>query len=357
MDQQHDHRRSDPRRGPQSRLDHAGGDHDAGIALAGRYRRGDRHCSRGRHPGRRGARRWVLLGGSHDAGRARPGRLHAGRATAAVGGGARADSPAAIYIREISRTPLLTAEEEIRLAQAREAGIEAATRLAAGWTTRRARSARSGGPRRRGRKDAPDRGEPSPRGVGGPQVHGPGTSRSSTWSRRGTSACSAASRSTTGVGGSASRPTPTGGSARPSPARSPNRVARSAAGPRRRAAQQAVHHRPTLRAQLGREPTPEEIAHTLGIDPDRVGEAFAAARVPISLDSPIGEDGNATIADLIADATARPAEEVEEEIFAPNLCGARQVPDAARSRRAAAPVRTRGRAERGRSWRSATSSE
>jgi RNA polymerase primary sigma factor len=51
--------------------------------------------------------------------------------------------------------------------------------------------------------------------------------------------------------------------------------------------------------------------------------AFAAARVPISLDSPIGEDGSATIADLIADASAPPpAEEVEGEVFAAELLAA-----------------------------------
>jgi Sigma-70 factor, region 1.2 len=37
-----------------------------------------------------------------------------------------ADSPAAIYIREINRTPLLTADEEIRLAQERGECVAAA---------------------------------------------------------------------------------------------------------------------------------------------------------------------------------------------------------------------------------------
>jgi RNA polymerase primary sigma factor len=63
-----------------------------------------------------------------------------------------------------------------------------------------------------------------------------------------------------------------------------------------------------------------EIAQKAGVDPERVREAFRAARVPISLDTPIGEDGDATIADLVADAgPPGPAEQVEEEVFAAEL--------------------------------------
>src|SRR4051812_29969837 len=42
------------------------------------------------------------------------------------------DSPAALYLREISQRPLLTAEEEVELAKQREAGEEAKARVAAG---------------------------------------------------------------------------------------------------------------------------------------------------------------------------------------------------------------------------------
>src|SRR4051812_40520040 len=42
------------------------------------------------------------------------------------------DSPAALYLREISQRPLLTAEEEVELAKQREAGEEAKAKIAEG---------------------------------------------------------------------------------------------------------------------------------------------------------------------------------------------------------------------------------
>ena len=39
-----------------------------------------------------------------------------------------------------------------------------------------------------------------------------------------------------------------------------------------------------------------------GIDPERVREAFQAAKVPISLETPIGDEQESTLADIIADA-------------------------------------------------------
>ncbi|MBM2809316.1 MAG: polymerase, sigma 70 subunit, RpoD subfamily [Chloroflexi bacterium] len=72
-----------------------------------------------------------------------------------------------------------------------------------------------------------------------------------------------------------------------------------------------------LHQELGREPTPAEIGERLGIEPERVREAFRAAKVPISLETPIGEEEESTLADLIADAGARaPAEEAEEVVLA-----------------------------------------
>jgi RNA polymerase primary sigma factor len=58
----------------------------------------------------------------------------------------------------------------------------------------------------------------------------------------------------------------------------------------------------------------------MGIEPERVREAFRAAKVPISLETPIGEEHESTLADLIADAGARaPAEEAEEGVLAHTL--------------------------------------
>lgn len=71
-----------------------------------------------------------------------------------------------------------------------------------------------------------------------------------------------------------------------------------------------------LERELGRQPTPAEIGEQLGISGERVAEAFAAARVPISLETSISDEGDSTLADLVADDLGRgPAEEAEETVF------------------------------------------
>jgi len=71
-----------------------------------------------------------------------------------------------------------------------------------------------------------------------------------------------------------------------------------------------------LEGDLGRPPTPHEIGERIGMDPERVREAFRAARVPLSLETPIGEEQESTLADVIADAAARaPADEAENEVL------------------------------------------
>jgi RNA polymerase primary sigma factor len=71
-----------------------------------------------------------------------------------------------------------------------------------------------------------------------------------------------------------------------------------------------------LERELGRQPTPAEIGAQLGITGERVEEAFRAARVPISLETSIGDEGDSTLADMVADEFGRgPAEEAEEIVF------------------------------------------
>jgi len=60
----------------------------------------------------------------------------------------------------------------------------------------------------------------------------------------------------------------------------------------------------SLAAELGRQPTVEEVAEHLEIDPERITEARQAARMPLSLETPIGEDGDLTRGDLIGDELA-----------------------------------------------------
>ncbi|HLS49842.1 MAG TPA: RNA polymerase sigma factor [Actinomycetaceae bacterium] len=62
---------------------------------------------------------------------------------------------------------------------------------------------------------------------------------------------------------------------------------------------------------LGREPTPEELAKELDMTPERVVEVQKYGREPISLHTPLGEDGDSEFGDLIEDAEAVvPAEAV-----------------------------------------------
>jgi RNA polymerase primary sigma factor len=80
-----------------------------------------------------------------------------------------------------------------------------------------------------------------------------------------------------------------------------------------------------IEAETGRPATTEEIGQRLGVPPEKIQEAFRAARVPISLESPVGEEGEATLADLIADAASRaPAEEAEDHFLAQTLDSALQ---------------------------------
>ena len=62
---------------------------------------------------------------------------------------------------------------------------------------------------------------------------------------------------------------------------------------------------------LGREPTPEELATQLDMTPEKVIEVEKYGRVPISLHTPLGEDGDSEFGDLIEDSEAiQPAEAV-----------------------------------------------
>jgi RNA polymerase primary sigma factor len=55
---------------------------------------------------------------------------------------------------------------------------------------------------------------------------------------------------------------------------------------------------------LGREPTPEELAVALEMTPERVIEVQKYGREPISLHLPLGEDGDSEFGDLIEDSEA-----------------------------------------------------
>ena len=66
---------------------------------------------------------------------------------------------------------------------------------------------------------------------------------------------------------------------------------------------------------LGREPTPEEIAAEMGITPQRVREIQKISQEPVSLHSPVGDEGDTTLAEFIEDDGAVAPDEAVGEIM------------------------------------------
>ncbi len=65
-----------------------------------------------------------------------------------------------------------------------------------------------------------------------------------------------------------------------------------------------IRHQRQLLQRLGREPSPEEIAREMGIDEERVREILKIAQEPVSLETPIGEEEDSHLGDFIEDEEA-----------------------------------------------------
>ena len=59
-----------------------------------------------------------------------------------------------------------------------------------------------------------------------------------------------------------------------------------------------------LIGELGREPTPQELAHTMMLTPQKVLEIQQYTREPISLDRTVGDEGDSQLGDFIEDSEA-----------------------------------------------------
>ena len=59
-----------------------------------------------------------------------------------------------------------------------------------------------------------------------------------------------------------------------------------------------------LTLELGREPAPEELAAEMDVEPARVYEMLAISQQPVSLETPVGAQGDSEIGELIEDASA-----------------------------------------------------
>jgi RNA polymerase primary sigma factor len=56
--------------------------------------------------------------------------------------------------------------------------------------------------------------------------------------------------------------------------------------------------------EIGRAPTPEELAHKLHMPVEKVRKTLKIAREPLSLETPIGDEGDSNLGDLIEDKNA-----------------------------------------------------
>ena len=56
--------------------------------------------------------------------------------------------------------------------------------------------------------------------------------------------------------------------------------------------------------ELGREPTDDEVAEEMGLTPEKVREMFRAAQEPVSLETPIGDEGDSHLGDFVEDKDA-----------------------------------------------------
>ena len=70
-----------------------------------------------------------------------------------------------------------------------------------------------------------------------------------------------------------------------------------------------------LLQDIGREPTPEEIAHEMGTTPQKVREIVKISQEPVSLETPIGEEEDSQLGDFIEDEDATMPMEAVSEIM------------------------------------------
>ena len=75
-----------------------------------------------------------------------------------------------------------------------------------------------------------------------------------------------------------------------------------------------------LLQDLGREPTPEEIGEEMELDPDKVRDILKIAQEPVSLETPIGEEDDSHLGDFIEDQEAvSPSDHASYELLKEQL--------------------------------------
>ncbi len=77
----------------------------------------------------------------------------------------------------------------------------------------------------------------------------------------------------------------------------------------------------TLLQELGREPTTDEIAESLGITSEKVREIMKIAQDPVSLETPIGEEEDSHLGDFVEDVESpAPSETASYALLREQLC-------------------------------------
>ena len=69
-----------------------------------------------------------------------------------------------------------------------------------------------------------------------------------------------------------------------------------------------------LSAELGRDPTPEEVAKAVGLTVEQLEELRAAERIPVSLEARVGADGDTELGALLPQEGPTPFDELEVEL-------------------------------------------
>ena len=68
-----------------------------------------------------------------------------------------------------------------------------------------------------------------------------------------------------------------------------------------------------LTQELGRPPHPEEVAEAMSVPPEKIEQIIRAAQRTISLETPLGEEQESSLGDIIADEISQSPEEIAAE--------------------------------------------
>ena len=74
-----------------------------------------------------------------------------------------------------------------------------------------------------------------------------------------------------------------------------------------------------LMQELGREPAPEEVAQALGIDPGKAREIIKVSQEPTSLETPVGDEEDSHLSDFIPSTALSPDEQATRELLKAHL--------------------------------------